>query len=359
MSLKLTSRGTLLIVDDIPENISVLFNFLIANGFKVLVAEDGENALEKAIYARPHLILLDVIMPGIDGFETCYRLKNDARTREIPVVFMTALADTLDKVRGFELGAVDYVTKPFHQEEVLARINTHLTIRNLQKELQTQNEELDAFGHTVAHDLKNPLNAVIALSELLMDLHTPDKDAKTAKHLEMISRSARTMESIINALLLLAGLSKQEVELESLDMGEIIAEVQQRIGFMREAASSTLIVPNQWPTARGYAPWVQEIWANYLTNALKYGGNPPKVELGATVCRKEIQFWVKDNGEGLSVEAQAKLFTPFTRIKHHRVSGHGLGLSIVQRIAERLGGRVGVESRVGEGSKFYFTLPMA
>ncbi|OQW93800.1 MAG: hybrid sensor histidine kinase/response regulator [Beggiatoa sp. IS2] len=357
MSLKSASRGTLLIVDDIPENVSVLFNFLIANGFKVLVAEDGENALEKAIYARPHLILLDVIMPGIDGFETCYRLKSDARTREIPVVFMTALADTLDKVRGFELGAVDYVTKPFHQEEVLARINTHLMIRNLQRELQTQNEELDAFGHTVAHDLKNPLNAVIALSELLMETHKPAQNAKTAKHLEMISRSAKTMESIINALLLLAGLSKQEVELEPLDMGKIVTEVRQRVAFICETYHGNILIPDQWPTARGYAPWVQEIWVNYLTNGLKYGGNPPEIELGATTCRKEIQFWVKDNGEGLSPEAQTQLFTPFTRIKHHRVLGHGLGLSIVQRIAERLGGRVGVESRVGEGSKFYFTLP--
>jgi signal transduction histidine kinase len=269
---------------------------------------------------------------------------------------MTALADTLDKVRGFELGAVDYVTKPFHQEEVLARINTHLTIRNLQKELQTQNEELDAFGHTVAHDLKNPLTAILTLSELLMESHTPEKDPKTAKHLEIILRSAKTMESIINALLLLAGLSKQEVDLEPLNMQEIIAEVRQRIGFMCESYRGTLKFPDQWPVARGYGPWVQEIWVNYLTNALKYGGNPPEIELGATLCRNEIQFWVKDNGEGLSPEAQAQLFTPFTRIKHHRVSGHGLGLSIVQRIAERLGGRVGVESHLGGGCKFYFTL---
>ena len=157
-----TEQATLLIVDDVPENIRVLYEFLTAHSFKVLVAEDGENALEKAIYANPNLILLNIIMPGMDGFETCYHLKNNEKTKDIPVIFMTALSDTDDKVRGFKMGAVDYVTKPFQQEEILARINTHLTIRRLQKELQHQNAELDAFGHTVAHDLKSPLSSVIA-----------------------------------------------------------------------------------------------------------------------------------------------------------------------------------------------------
>ncbi len=124
---------TVLIADDTPENLSVLFDFLIANDFKVLVAENGEDALENAKEEHPDLILLDVMMPGIDGFETCRQLKNNPQTQDIPVIFMTALSDTLEKVKGFELGAVDYVTKPFQQEEVLARIKTHLTIRKLQK----------------------------------------------------------------------------------------------------------------------------------------------------------------------------------------------------------------------------------
>jgi diguanylate cyclase (GGDEF)-like protein len=134
--------GTLLIVDDTPHNIKLLFEFLNNYGFEILVAEDGKDALEIAQEEQPSLILLDVLMPGMDGFETCRYLKDNSDTHSIPVIFMTALSDTLNKVKAFKLGAVDYITKPFQQEEVLARVNTHLTIRYLQTELETQKEAL-------------------------------------------------------------------------------------------------------------------------------------------------------------------------------------------------------------------------
>lgn len=137
-------RGSILIVDDIPVNIDVLFKYLSNNDFKVYVARDGESALEQVAFARPDLILLDVVMPGIDGFETCRRLKAQKSTMAIPVIFMTALTETVDKVRGFEVGAVDYVTKPIQHEEVLARITSHLTIRNLQTRLEANNTKLQA-----------------------------------------------------------------------------------------------------------------------------------------------------------------------------------------------------------------------
>ncbi|NEP02589.1 MAG: response regulator, partial [Symploca sp. SIO2E9] len=136
------NKGDILIVDDNHTNLGVLFDFLTNSGFKVLVAQDGESALQKAEFANPDLILLDIMMPGIDGFETCRRLKAKASTRNIPVIFMTALSDTDDKVKGFSFGAVDYVTKPVQQEEVRARVTTHLTLRKLQKRLEIQNRQL-------------------------------------------------------------------------------------------------------------------------------------------------------------------------------------------------------------------------
>jgi len=161
-------KGTILIVDDTPANVSILFDFLAESGYKVLVAQEGKRAIQKAEYAIPDLILLDIMMPGIDGFETCKVLKSTEKTKDIPIIFMTALADTIDKVKGFKLGAADYITKPIQHEEVLARINSQLNFRRLQKqiqlhaiELEKRNLELDAFARTVAHDLKNPLNAVI------------------------------------------------------------------------------------------------------------------------------------------------------------------------------------------------------
>jgi len=139
---KKSDRGNLLIVEDNATNLSFLFNYLTKSGFKVLVATDGETAIQRVKAAQPDLILLDVMMPGIDGFEVCKRLKQNPSMRDIPVIFMTALSDTLNKVHGFEIGAVDYITKPIQPEEVVSRIQTHLTLRNLQKELQAKNEHL-------------------------------------------------------------------------------------------------------------------------------------------------------------------------------------------------------------------------
>lgn len=142
-SLDSAMEGVILIVDDIPTNLEVLLDVLFDSGFEVLVALDGESAIEQVEYAQPDIILLDVMMPGIDGFETCRRLKNNPNTKNTPVIFMTALSDTVDKVKGFELGAVDYITKPLQHEEVLARVNTHLTLQKLQQQLKKANLDLE------------------------------------------------------------------------------------------------------------------------------------------------------------------------------------------------------------------------
>jgi len=369
---------SILIVDDIPENISTLFHFLDANHFEILVARDGKAALELIEYERPDIILLDIMMPGIDGFETCKRLKANIQTQDIPVIFMTALSETIDKVKGLELGAVDYITKPIKQEEVLARINTHLTICHLQQqllaqnaklemtnaelgakniELEAKNAELDAFSHTVAHDLKNPLGHMMTMSDFLLEECFTCKNVEGRKCMQHIFNSSKKMIGIVNALLLLASVSKQEIELMPLNMGDIIYQVQQRLAAMFIEYHGEILMQDNWPIVMGYAPWVEEIWVNYLSNALKYGGQPPRLKLGATPNEKLIRFWVRDNGEGLSQEAMAKLFTPFTRLHKTPAEGHGLGLSIVQRIVERLGGEVGVESQPNSGNLFFFTLP--
>lgn len=368
MNIETPSKGTILIVDDTPANVSVLFDFLAENGYKVLVAQEGKRAIQKAEYGLPDLILLDVMMPGIDGFETCQILKSNQVTKEIPIIFMTALADTVDKVRGFKLGAADYLTKPIQHEEVLARITTHLNFRSLQKQLQAhttelekRNMELDAFARTVAHDLKNPLNAIIGYTEMLIGECSPNAppDKEMIDTLHLVNKAGRKMVNIIEALLLLAGVTKQtKVETEALDMTHIISQVEQRLAYMTKEYQAEFILPSHWPTASGYAPWVEEIWANYLSNGIKYGGKPPRLELGAVLENKQtIRFWVRDNGPGLSPEAQTKLFTPFTRLHKNSAEGHGLGLSIVQQVVDKLGGTVGVETTLGQGCLFYFTLP--
>jgi two-component system sensor histidine kinase/response regulator len=384
-----TQKDTILIVDDIQENVSVLFRFLSNEGFKVLVAQDGEQALRLFDFVCPDVILLDVMMPGMDGFEVCKILKSQEKTQEIPIIFMTALTDTVDKVKGFSLGAADYITKPFQQEEVLARVNVHIKLHKLQQQLQvknqqlqeqkaeleTRNMELEAFCRTVAHDLKNPINVAKGYTEMLIidySLGTPlDEDA--IEVLQLTAQANDKMVNIIESLLLLAGVAKEnDIPKQPLDMSFMISQIiQQRLPLMLDEYQGEIMFHpsntndlslaqfDTWPIALGYAPWIEEIWANYLSNGLKYGGRPPRLEVGAHSQNNDmICFWVRDNGPGLSPEAQTKLFTPFTRLHQDRAEGHGLGLSIVQQIIEKLGGQVGVESTLGQGSLFYFTLPI-
>jgi two-component system sensor histidine kinase/response regulator len=242
------------------------------------------------------------------------------------------------------------------------RQQTQDALREQTLELRQRNEELNAFAHTVAHDLKNPLALVTSYADVLMDEQVPISDQERTTCLSTIVRAGHKMDNIIQELLLLSQVRQAEIELHRLDMAGILAEARQRTIETSNGNQVEVTAPtaSAWPVALGYGPWIEEVWVNYLSNAVKYGGRPPRVELGGELQPDGMaRFWVRDNGAGLAPEAQARLFTPFTRLDQARAQGHGLGLSIVRRIVEKLGGQVGVESQVGQGSTFYFTLPAA
>lgn len=636
--------GSVLVVDDSAINLNLLIDYLTYANFEVYAAEEGQSALDLLDHIQPDVILMDVMMPEMNGFEACLEIKARPDLRHIPVIFMTALADTADKIKGFEAGGADYITKPVQYEEVLARLKMHLELSRLQKRLRDQNQqlqreiaerkrteielreseekfrtishsaqdavimidsedrisfwneaaermfgyaaeavrgralrqlivperyfaiydrafagfkdtgistivgrtfafagiredgseiplevslsainlqgkwhaigiardvterlkaqqalrqsqeylaaifnavhtgivlvdaetrtiadvnpaalemigaarddvvgqscrrflclaeaeqgpvldlemgvdnleqslitaqgavvpviksaapialddrayllesfvsiaerkrveealhqytreleasnaELDAFAHTVAHDLKNPLTAMIGISGMLQEHQTHLSAAEIDKRLSVITRAGHRMTSIINELLLLASVRKvDEVERVRLDMDAVVADAYDRIEHLIEPAQAQIVLPDSWPVAVGYAPWIEEVWANYISNAIKYGGQPetgtpPHIVLGATEMPDAgtVRFWVRDNGPGLPPDQTAKLFAPFERLGQAHTAGHGLGLSIVRRIVEKLGGEVGVESGVGTGSIFYFTLPV-
>ncbi len=254
------------------------------------------------------------------------------------------------------------------QQEVEERQRAEAALRRSNAALQARNEELDAFCHTVAHDLQNPLSVIVGTAELLeLDWAVMPEDELQAS-LRNIAESGRKMDRIIEELLLLAQVRKGEVALAPLDMAQIVAEARGRLADLIEAHQAEIIAPDTWPSTLGYAPWVEQIWVNYLSNAIKYGGRPPLITLGYTILEPRgpkgaprVKFWVRDNGPGLGPEEQERLFTPFTRLSQLRAEGYGLGLSIVRRIADKLGGEVSVESEglPGRGSTFAFTLPAA
>jgi PAS domain S-box-containing protein len=232
-------------------------------------------------------------------------------------------------------------------------------------ELQKRNEELDAFAHTVAHDLKNPAFVIGGHAQLLIRDYTMLSDDERQRHVKVIEQTGRRIGTIIDELLLLSRLRKSEVEISPLDMMRIVAESISRLADNIKAARAEIVWPDSsaWPRALGHGPWVEEVWTNYLSNALKYGATPPaapRIELGAALQPDGmVHCWVRDHGRGLTPEEQASLFIPFTRLDQVRLNGHGLGLSIVRQIVEKLGGQVGLESQVGQGCTFFFALPAA
>ena len=233
------------------------------------------------------------------------------------------------------------------------------------RDLEARNAELDAFVHTVAHDLKNPLGLIIGYADTA-ELDFVDLSPGEIKRcIEAIARNGRRTANIVDALLLLSSVRKEEVKTEPIDMADVAAEAQNQLAQLITERQAEITAPDEWPGATGYAPWVERVWVNYISNAVKYGGQPdkglpPRIELGFDEpVGSRVRFWVHDNGPGLTPQEQAGLFTPFTRLHRVRAEGHGLGLSIVQRIIEKLNGEVGVVSKAGNGSTFYFALPSA
>lgn len=232
-------------------------------------------------------------------------------------------------------------------------------LRERTQELQVRNEELDAFAHTVAHDLKTPLALVMGFGEMMRDSYDLLQPQEIEMYLNHIIDNSTRMNHIIDALLLLSGVrGMQAVQVDVVNMGDIIHEVLNRLDFTLKQNNAIVTFSVEWPPVIGYGPWIEEVWYNYILNGVKYGGVPPMLQLGFDPpAEGMVRFWVQDNGSGLTVEP-ANLFKPMVRGTNTAGrSGHGLGLSIVKRIVEKLEGSVGVESTASAGSKFYFTLP--
>jgi PAS domain S-box-containing protein len=243
--------------------------------------------------------------------------------------------------------------------DITERKSAELALLKSNETLKIRNDELDAFSHTVAHDLKNPLTLVIGYAGLLNEAAGDMKPAEVKQYLSNILLNSKRMNSIIESLLLLAEVRQEDVALDALDMKFVVDESLSRLNYMIQEYMAVIVMPDEWPACIGYSSWVEEVWVNYITNAMKYGGRPPRIELGADLSMDGyVRYWVKDNGKGILKEDIEKLFSPLTRLGAGTIKGYGLGLSIAKRIVEKLNGKIGVESLAGQGSKFWFALPI-
>lgn len=344
----------ILIVED-DEAVRITLNDLLSlNGFQTIEARDGIEGLDLARRECPACILSDVAMPGLDGYELLRALRADDALRSIPVILLTAKTDRAATRHGMELGADDYITKPFTEDEIIRSIRARLE----KKELL---DELDAFAHTVAHDLRGPLATLTGRLEL-MELTHETSDGQNRRHqIEEAIRSARRLNAIIEDLLVLSGVRRQTRPPAPLEMAGIVREALDRIDDLVRRTEAQVSLATTWPSALGHAPWIVHVWANYLSNAAKYAGPRAQITVGHSPSPNSarIRFWVADRGPGIEKDIGNRLFAPFTSIPSSRVTGHGLGLSIVRRIIEKLGGCVGFDSTPGQGSCFWFELPIA
>lgn len=350
----------ILIVDDAPQQLAGLQTILEIHGYEIEVVSQGASALHSILADPPDIILLDIVMPEVDGFEVCKFVKNYEATEDIPVIFISGCDDPEAKMIAFAVGGDDYLTKPVMIDETIARINKHISKRSKTIEMEDQIDDLKSYSVMVAHDIKNPVGIMQGFADQLYENWEHYSDEDKLLYMNSIRRNAEKANSIVDELLAFSSIRQKEVEREPLDMNVIFEAVEKRVKTWWEDYSGTIHRPTTWPVVTGHGPWVEEVWVNYLSNAIKYGGHDLDIHIGYKHIEKDyVQFWVQDHGAGLSEENQAIVFEKHARIKGTGQEGHGLGLAIVKRIMDKLSGYVGVESEEGEGCMFYFALPLA
>lgn len=348
-----------LIAEDDPLVATALRGLLEGGGYVVTgIASDGRAAADMTRLQQPDCLMLDIRMPDMDGIEAARTIQESCPT---PIVALTAYETPELVRRANEAGISAYLLKPPDFRELERAIILAMGRFADMMELRELNADLNAYAHTVAHDLINPLTGITSSAEHLMADYANLSTKEVQAYLRVILRGTHKMHDIVNSLLLLAETREVHGSIEPLDTGEIVAEAKKVLSWMITEYQAEFIEPDTWPVAAGVPAWVERVWVNYLSNAMKYGGSPPHVTMGADLLSDDmVRFWVSDDGEGIPPEELENVFVPFSlpaQVGEDR--GHGLGLSIAKRIVDRLGGQVGVDSQLGKGSTFYFTLPSA
>jgi signal transduction histidine kinase len=363
------SGASILVVDDTPANLQVLVGMLKERGHRVRPVLEGRLALRAAKAEVPDLVLLDINMPDMNGFEVCEQLKADPKLADTPVIFISGNNETADKVRAFSVGGVDYVTKPFQMAEVEARVATHLELRRRRRELQESYEALrrleslrDSLVHMVVHDLRSPLAAISACLEVIKwdaeEQHRRElvSDVETALH------ATRTIIRLVNSVLDVSKMEGTEMRLQFAP-SDIAAVARESVDELESLVGTRLLV-RDWPDEPVMAlvdrDVVARVMQNLLGNALKFTPSAGSITVAVEANDDMVRVAVSDTGPGIPREYRERVFEKFGQVEaasHGQKFSTGLGLTFCRLAVEAHGGRIGVDSEVGHGSTFWFVLP--
>ncbi len=365
----------ILIVDDNPANLELLTRLLSNAGYKTRAATSGQRALQSSRLSAPDLVLLDISMPDLDGYEVCKLFKEDPAVRSVPILFISALDDPLDKVTAFSVGGEDYITKPFQPEEVVARVRHQLRIAGLKRDLEERNRHLERLSEElrrndelknqflgiVAHDLRNPLGNLVLAAQLLQDEEDLEEIHSIAARMV---REGMEMSQLINRFLEVAALEAGGVstEPEAFELGKTVHLVVQR--HSETAAGKSIALEEDLPASPVQAfadlKFVKEILDNLLTNALKFSPPRSSIRISAGQEGGAFVFAIQDQGPGLTEEDRKRLFGRFAVLSAKPTAGEkstGLGLFIVKHMVDAMGGSIRAEDAPGGGTLFRVTIP--
>lgn len=362
----------ILIVDDVVSNVLLLKVLLKNEKFKTVTASDGLEAIQQAEKELPDLILLDVMMPQMDGFETAMHLKNNPTTAGIPIIFLTALNSTQDIVKGFQAGANDFITKPFNKEELLVRVNHQISLVAAKKLILERTEELrktivgrDKLYSVIAHDLRSPLASIkMVLNMMVLGLSEDVIGKEMYQMLQMVNHSTEDVFSLLDNLLkwTKSQIGKLNVVYQDFRIDEVVEGVLDIFSLVSKSKNIQLVNDSiDTVTVHADVDMVKTILRNLLSNALKFSYEGSQIIIGFQVETDKVIVSVKDSGKGMSAEDKEKLLkteTHFSRYGTNNEEGSGLGLLLCQDFAIKNGGDLWFESEEGKGSTFFFSLPL-
>ena len=356
--------GRILVVDDQPANLRAVSALLTRHGYEVLTAGNGEDALALALAQVPDLLLLDMMMPGMDGFELLAKLQQHPDLRKLPTIFLTAAQDRELLLRAFDSGAVDYVTKPFIPEELLARVTAHVGLKLTRDRLERVARQRQELVNLVAHDLKNPLSSVLFASDVLRN--DGCKPERVPRYLQMIYESAGDALGYIRRYLeTQADSAGPRKPVATTTLNEVLEWLVERYELQLE--SRGLRIQLNTPAARSHVAIdglvLRQVAENLVSNAMKYAADGGVLDLSVRRGAPDYwQIWAEDRGPGIPERRRRELFKPFVRLTEEDPTdglSSGLGLSLARQIVDQAGGQLWYEDRDGGGARFIIELPVA